>query len=365
MNLYEYEGKALLKQYNIQTATGWLLDDVPENITFPVMLKAQVLTGGRGKLGGIRKVNTLEELKKHAREILSMKIKDEVVTDVYVEEMVQFKKEYYISIVIDRNYKSPVLIVSSEGGVDIEEVEKDKILVVPINPLLGLQDYMVKKVEMFLNTKETFISEVIHRLWDMFKKEQADLVEINPLFILNDNEYVAGDAKVSIDDSANRPTFPTLIKRDIDSFEAKCLELGTVGVELDGDVSVITSGAGLGMATFDLVSANNVTINSLVDLGGHVIHDEEAASKLMNEIKSLKPKALLFNFYFQVASCLVLAKAIENEFSETNIPVIIRLRGQDEAEATELLSPYSNIIVTDNIDSACHITADALKEVKQ
>lgn len=363
MKLYEYEGKSIFRQYGIKTAKGWLLHNLPNNIHFPVIAKTQVLTGGRGKLGGIQKVSNESELKTISNNLLNMTIKDEKVADVYIEEIVSYEKEFYISIAIDRNKKAPVLIVSDEGGVDIEEVPKEKILLLPINPLIGLQPYMIRKVELFFNDKFHFVSDLLEKMWRMFKEEQAELIEINPLFIQEEGNYIAGDAKVILDSSANRRSVPIMIERNNDSFEAKCSVLNTVGVELEGDIAVITSGAGLGMATFDLVSNSDLSVRALVDLGGHAIHDIEIANRLIDEIKMLQPKAFLFNFYFQVASCLVLAQAIENQLGNSDIPVIVRLKGQDEEQAVSILSKYSHIFATDKIQEAVRQISKTVREV--
>jgi len=353
MKLYEYEGKKLFQQYKINIPAGWLLPDVPKAVTYPLIAKTQVLSGGRGKLGGIQKVHNQKELTSKANRLLSMTIHDEEVADVYVEELIIFKEEYYISIVIDRNIKSPVLIVSAEGGVNIEEVSKDKILFVPINPLVGLQPYMIRNIEMFLKTKSRHLEDVINKVWTMFVKEQAELIEINPLFILENGDYTAGDSKVILDSNGIRRSKPILIKRDIDNYESKCAALNTVGVELEGEVAIVTSGAGLGMATFDLISSNDLSVRTLVDLGGHAIHDIEVAKELIQEIRKLNPRIFFFNFYFQVASCLNLATAIVDELGNTDIPVVIRIKGQDEAKALKLLGKYQNIYTTDSIKIAC------------
>lgn len=363
MKLYEYEGKKLFAKYNIKTPNGWLLRNVPQDITYPVMVKTQVLTGGRGKAGGIQKANNKKELDHITNELQSLIINGESLADIYVEETVDFQNEYYFSIIIDRNMKSPVLIISDQGGVNIEDVPKDKILFIPINPLLGIQPYMIRKIELFLHSGSSFVSELIQNIWEMFISEQAELIEINPLFILKDGSYTAGDSKVILDNSVNRTSNPELIKRNTTNYEAKCAQLNTVGVELDGDIAIITSGAGLGMATFDMISSTDLSVRTLVDLGGHAIHDEAIARKLICEIKSLKPRAFLFNFYFQVASCLVLARAIEKELGNTNIPVVVRLKGQDEGKATSLLAKYKNIHTTQNINIACTLTQHVVREV--
>lgn len=363
MKLYEFEGKKLFQKYGIKTANGWLLNELPKNVHYPLIAKAQVLTGGRGKLGGIKKIHNELEMKIITSNLLNMTIKDEKVANVYLEEIVSYEKEYYISIVIDRNQKGPVLIVSKQGGVDIEDVPKENILFIPINPLIGLQPYMIRKVELYFDDKALFIKELIENMWLMFKEEQAELIEINPLFLLEDENYIAGDAKVILDGSINRKNNPLVLYRNKDSFEAKCAELHTVGVELDGEVAVITSGAGLGMATFDMVSNSGLTVRALVDLGGHAIHDVDIASRLINEIIQLKPKAILFNFYFQVASCFVLAQAIEDKLGESDIPVVVRLQGKDEDKAIAKLSKYKNIHTTNSIEEAVKQITNSVREV--
>src|SRR5699024_8454078 len=181
----------------------------------------------------------------------------------------------------------------------------------------------IRNVKIFLNEEFPKLEELLYKMWDMFVQEQATLVEINPLFLLQKGDYVAGDAKITLDSDGKRQESPIKIKRGYnDSFESKCAALDTVGVELDGKVATVTSGAGLGMATFDLISSKGISVRSLIDLGGHVIHDKFAAIELIKETKKLKPEAFLFNFYFQVASCLVIAEAIAEELGDDNIPTV-------------------------------------------
>src|SRR5699024_9127586 len=247
MDLFEYEGKRIFHKYGIHIPTGYLGDYLPNNISFPAVVKAQVLTGGRGKMGGIKKVNSLSELKNNKKQILEMDMNGEKVSEVYIEEAVDYKKELYLSIVMDRNIKSPTLIVGKSGGVDIESAPKDSILHMPINPLIGLQPYTIRNVKIFLNEEFPKLEELLYKMLDMFVQEQATLVEINPLFLLQKGDYVAGDAKITLDSDGKRQESPIKIKRGYnDSFESKCAALDTVGVELDGKVATVTSGAGLG-----------------------------------------------------------------------------------------------------------------------
>jgi succinyl-CoA synthetase beta subunit len=353
MKLYEYEGKKLFDRYGIPIAKGWLWNEVPDNAAYPLIAKVQVLTGGRGKQGGIQKITDSSDLKVKTRSLFKKDIKGEKVVHVYVEEAINYRQEIYFSIVIDRNKKCPVLIVSGNGGVNIEDVPKEEVLFIPINPLIGLQAFMIRKVSLFLGMDHQTISPIIEKTWRLFKDEQAELVEINPLFIVTDGTCVAGDSKVILDGHVQRDVNPAIFSRNKDDFESKCAKLGTVGVELDGDIAVVTSGAGLGMATYDLVCSKGNKVRTLVDLGGHVIHDIPAATALIKEIKILSPKGILFNFFFQVASCTVLATAIKEELGNTSYPVVVRLKGKDEEEALKILNHLPNVFTTQSLNDAC------------
>jgi succinyl-CoA synthetase beta subunit len=355
MKLFEYEGKQLFKQYGIPIPTGWLWDDCPPNFSYPVIAKTQVLTGGRGKAGGITPVYNHTDLLKAINRLINLRINGEKVTTLYIESMVDFQKEFYLSIIIDRNEKAPVLLASAAGGMDIEDVPAEQLLKIRTDPLLGLQPYMIRQVAQFLQLELGTVEPLIQNLWQLFQAENATLVEINPLFLLTSGQLLAGDAKVILDDHADQDGHAAILPRTTDGFENVCLELGAVGVELDGDIAVVTSGAGLGMATFDMVSHQNGTVRALVDLGGHVIHDVALANQLVEYIKALHPKALLFNFFFQVASCNVLATAISQGFGGTSIPVVIRLKGKDEGLALQTLAPHANIYTTDQLTAACEM----------
>ncbi len=353
MKLYECEGKLLFEKYNIPVATGSLATRNYMHLNYPLIAKAQVLTGGRGKSGGIIEVSTQQELKSITEKLYEMKIKEETVDHIYLEEKISYREEFYLSIIIDRNSKCPILLVSKQGGVDIEEVPDEEILTIKINSLIGLQPYMIQKASLFININYDMLASLLTKLWDLYKKEQAELVEINPLFLDDNNQLIAGDAKVILESTHNE--LPLKLLRNNNTFEAKCEELGASGVELNGDVAVITSGAGLGMATFDLVSSKKGTIRAVIDLGGHVIHDVQKAENLIKEIRNLNPKKFLFNFYFQLASCRVLSTAIAKELGNISIPVIVRLKGQDEESSKEILSQFNNISVADDLESACDL----------
>ncbi|TCP21293.1 succinyl-CoA synthetase beta subunit [Scopulibacillus darangshiensis] len=353
MKLYEYEGKRLFENYGIPIAKGWLWQQLSEEARYPLMAKSQVLTGGRGKAGAIVEVTDRSKVVLIAQDLLKKTIRGHKVSHVYLEEKIDYDRELYLSIILDRNKKRPVLLASGKGGIDIEAVSRQDILTIPIHPLMGLQAYMKRKVSYFLQVEFRKIDEIIDHMWQLFSDEQAELIEINPLFVQSNGEMVAGDAKVIIDGHTKPSANIDYLPRQKGSFEEKCSDIGAVGVELDGNIAVITSGAGLGMATFDLVCSKRGTVRALVDLGGHVIHDVNAAEELIKEVRRLSPKGILFNFYFQVASCKVTATAIANILGGDSLPVVVRLRGIDQEESENLLSVFPNIETTHDLEKAC------------
>ncbi|MFD1385982.1 ATP-grasp domain-containing protein [Oceanobacillus oncorhynchi subsp. oncorhynchi] len=352
MNLFEYEGKKILEKNGVCVPNGFLSKDRIEELNFPVIAKAQVLTGGRGKAGGIKKVKVKKELESVIESIFQKTIKGEKVQEVYLEETVSFKQEIYLSILIDRNKKCPIIIASRQGGMEIESVPKDQILIIEINPLVGLQDYMIHRLSDFLKIDDKKMYHFIKNIWGIFKNEKANLIEINPLFLDKNDKLVAGDAKVSLEESEKSVDY-LLIERNQESFSERCKLLKAAGVEIGGDIAIVASGAGLGMATLDIIKHKGESVNSLVDLQGHVIHNLEDAKALIKEIKRLNPKAYLFNFYFQLASCKVLAEAISSQLGQLTVPIVIRMKGLDMEEAREKLEAYPNIIVEENLEQAC------------
>ncbi|MEK3954513.1 ATP-grasp domain-containing protein [Psychrobacillus sp. FSL K6-1464] len=351
MKLFEYEGKQLMSKYGISIPKGYLSKELPKDIQYPLIAKVQVLSGGRGKQGGIVKINNQSEYETTINKLRLMEFQGESVTEIYLEAQVNYESEIYVSLSIDRNRKVPVLLISRFGGIDIEGVNPEDIILIPINPLIGLQPYMLKQASLFIGLDHSKMSNLLINIWNIFREREASLVEINPLFLTATGDFIAGDAKIVLD-SVDNVQDVQLLERKVNDFEGKCLELNTVGVLLEGNTAVITSGAGLGMATFDLLSESGHEILALVDLGGHVIHDEVGARFLLSEIKKLKPERYFFNFYFQVASCNVLATAIAEELGDLSAEVIIRMNGNDYESAYQKLERFSNIQVTKSLTDA-------------
>lgn len=351
MKLFEYEGKQLLAKYGIPIPNGYLWGKDPIPSDRKLIAKSQVLTGGRGKAGGIVPVEDRQSLEEIVNRLLKLKIKGELPQTIYFEEMVSYQNEYYLSIVIDRNRQLPTLVLSKHGGVEIESESEDQIHTIPIHPFIGLQSYMNRQVGEILGIPINEIQPLITNMWRLFQEEEAELVEINPLFYTTDGQLCAGDAKIILnrDDPSS---LPVQLPRKTDDFEAKCSQLGVVGVELEGDLVVVTSGAGLGMATFDWFQHHQLPVRASVDLGGHVIHDLPAARQLMDYIIELNPHSIFLNVYFQVASCNILAQAIADRLGKLSIPITVRLDGKDAEVATKKLEPYSHIVVTQDLEKA-------------
>ncbi|QKY70272.1 ATP-grasp domain-containing protein [Lentibacillus sp. CBA3610] len=364
MKLFEAEGKQLLKRYGVMVPQGWLKDDVPSDVNFPVVAKTQVLTGGRGKTGGIQVISDKRAMDRNISSLMQKNIKGEKVRDIYIEETVKYKREIYLSIMMDRTKRSPLIIASASGGVDIEETPQENIILVPVNSLLGLETYITKKIAIFLDVDLNKMEYLLNRLYELFIDEKAELVEINPLFVDVEDNLVAGDAKVVLSENDTRKSEHLLFTRNTEGFEERCKALKAGGVEIGGDVAIVASGAGLGMATLDIVSYFGGTANSLIDLQGHVIHDLNGAKRLIQEIKKTSPKSFLFNFYFQVASCKVLAEAIKSELGNGDVPVVVRMKGVDQEEAGNDLKLFPNIFITDNLKEACETALLYTKEVQ-
>jgi succinyl-CoA synthetase beta subunit len=228
------------------------------------------------------------------------------------------------------------LLFSEAGGMEIEEVDKNQIKVIQIDPLVGLQNYQLNTVFLRTGLREEIKAkarEMVQKLYSVFKTNRLELLEINPLVVTPAGDLVCLDAKIVVDDSLMGKRDKTATAAPL-SFEEKMKALGIHGVELDGDIAVVASGAGCGLSTIDTIKFHGGTIRAFVDLGP-LVHDREKAEEVVKAVHELKPKVILFNFYFQVASCENLANSIVSALQE--IPVVVRVKGRYEEEARSLL----------------------------
>ncbi len=357
MKIYEYQAKEIFRNYNIPTSKekiAFSLDEaksVAKNLTFPIVVKAQVLVGGRGKAGGVKIAKDINELESHVKSILGMNIKGLTVKKVLLAETIKIEAEYYVGITIDREKQSAVLISSASGGMDIEQVAQtspEKILTIVIPSFLGLKPFQSRNVGYQLfndaNLVNNFIS-ITTNLTRIFFDLDCSLVEINPLALYsvnNEKKLIAVDAKIVFDDNAlfKHPDMAAL--RDIESEEpsevqAKKADLSYV--KLDGDVGCVVNGAGLAMATMDLIKRHGGNPANFLDIGGSSSPEKmRAAMKILTADKNVK--AVLVNIFGGITRCDDVAQGLLWAMKEENIalPIVARLVGTNQDKAKALLT---------------------------
>jgi succinyl-CoA synthetase beta subunit len=358
MKLFEYKGKELFNKYNISVPNGKLVNN-EKNLTelkFPYVLKAQVPIGGRGKAGGIKSVENINDAKTHFSKIMGMDIKGFTVKKVYAEEKVDIKKELYLSITLDRTKRMPLIMISEEGGMDIESVADEKIYKEWINPLIGIQLFNIRDVTSKLRLEKEEIKEiatVISKIYKMFRDYDCELVEINPLIISSNGKAIALDSKVIINDDAmfrHSDIIPEYI--DITALEKDAKEKGIAFIQLEGNIGVIANGAGLTMATLDALTYYKGKGGVFLDLGG--TDDPEKVMQAFELMKKAKPKVIFLNLFGGITKCDTVAKGVKAVITKEGIdcPVITRIKGMNEDAAKEILKDAGLITATTLQDAA-------------
>ncbi|WP_423792134.1 succinate-CoA ligase subunit beta [Methanocaldococcus indicus] len=330
MKLHEYEAKKIFKEYGIPVPESFLIKkwDIPKEVDKDVVLKAQVLVGGRGKAGGIIFANK-ENFKEKLDELFKKEIKGEKVEKILVEEKLPIKEEYYLSITIDRAKKKPVIIFSTEGGVDIEDVPDEKIIKYYVDVTKPFLPYMCR--EIVNEAKVDFrIADIIYKLYKIFKDYDATLVEINPLVITEDNKIYAADAVILLDDDA-------AFRQNYEIFEDYKEKLPFSYVELDGDIAVIGNGAGLTLASMDIIHNLGLKPACFLDIGGGA--DEERVKLALKKVLENKNvKGIFINILGGITKCDEVAKGIVDVLKEyPNIKFSVRLMGTNEEEGKKIL----------------------------
>jgi len=365
MRLFEYEAKEVLSEYGVSIPIKYYLASNSSEVKLinePVVIKAQVLIGGRGKRGGIKKAHSTSEAKQIIDNMIGTTIDNFIIKKVLIEEKLEIAKELYISVFVDRNKGVPLIMVSPCGGVDIESAEKENIFTRAVDPLIGLQKFMVRNLGRKLGLEKNIhkkVEKIIFSLYKIFKDYDAELVEINPLVITNEGKLVAADAKIVVDDNgiyrqSKLRKLDMKDRKDLTDFEIKAFELGVTATEMKGDIGVITSGAGLLMATADAITYYGGRIGPVVDLGGAAFDTTpERITKLISLLKNLKLKAILFSFFLQIGRCDILAQSISDSLGHIsdNIPIVIRLKGNKDVLAKNILS-NKNFFLTDSFEKA-------------
>lgn len=354
MDLLEYQGKQLFARHGVPVPEGRPATTVDEAVTaadavgFPCVVKAQVKIGGRGKAGGIKVAQDRDEARAHAEAILGMDLRGFTVHEVWVEEASAIAEEYYASIVFDRSAKATLLMLSTQGGVDIEEVaqrDPGAIARLHVDPLIGFQEFHGRRLAFESGVADDVvrpIAAMLANLYDAFVEEEAMLLEVNPLIVTRDRDVVALDAKVTLDDNAlfRHPENAGL--RDVsseDEQERMAQERGLTYVKLDGDVGILGNGAGLVMSTLDVVALAGGSPANFLDAGGGSKADAIVAAV---EVILSNPnvKAVLFNIFGGITRCDEVARGLIEAFAEVKptVPFVVRLDGTNDQEGRRLLA---------------------------
>jgi len=354
MRLHEYQSKEVFSNYQIPIPRGRLASTpeeaklIAEELNTPVVLKAQVLVGGRGKAGGIRLVKSPDEAEEEASKVLGNRIMDIPVRRLLVEEAVNIQQEIYVGLTVDRERGETLLIASSEGGIDIEEVARvspEKIVRIGVNPLLGLRDFqarnMATEIEIPRPLWRSFIA-ICQNLYQAYLDLDATLTEINPLVITTDNHLIALDGKVIIDDNALFRHPDLVDKRDISAEapeEIEARKFGLAYIKLTGNIGCLVNGAGLAMATMDIIQHKGGQPANFLDIGGGA-SSEKVAAALRIILADPQVETVLINIFGGITRCDEVATGIKHTLQtiETDIPFIIRLVGTNEMEGRQILA---------------------------
>lgn len=352
---YEYLAKGILAEHGIPIPPGRLVMS-PEEAAAAVRdigsaaLKAQVLVGGRGKAGGIRFAATPTEARDIARVMLGMDLKGYTVERLYAEGKLDIEREFYISVTTDRNRKVPLVMASLEGGVEIEDVADSQIVRRWVDPGVGVLPFFGREMAVRLGLEGSLareFSEVVVKLYDIYRDYDAELVEINPLAVV-DGHLIAADARLNIDDSAlfRQPTLEVI--EEGSTLEQTVQKIGLAYVELEGDIAIMANGAGMAMATVDAIQYFGGKPANFLDAGGGA--SVEPTAQALDVLVSMKPKVIFINIFGGITRCDDVAQAILQVKNTTGIPVplVVRLVGTNEKEGVQLLeaagiSAYSDM----------------------
>lgn len=390
MNIHEYQAKEIFRKYGVPTPRGGVAFSGPEARKVAEELggnlwvvKAQIHAGGRGKAGGVKLAKSLDEVEKIAEEMLGMTLvthqtgpEGKVVKKVYIEEGADIKAEYYLGMVLDRALEMPVMMASTEGGMEIEEVAEktpEKIVKVAIDPTIGFQPFHARKLAFGLGLGKDEQKEFIkfaNALYNVYMDNDAEMIEINPLIKTGEGKFLALDAKMGFDDSAlyRHPEIEAM--RDIteeDPAEREAGEHGLSYVSLDGEIGCMVNGAGLAMGTMDTINYVGGTPANFLDVGGKATA-ETVAKGFEIILRNPKVKSIFVNIFGGIVRCDRIANGIleATKMVDVNVPVVVRLDGTNAPEAAEILknANIKNVIPADDLlDGAKKAVAAAKGEL--
>ena len=371
MDLYEYQGKQLFARVGIPVSEGRLATtpeearEAAEELGGPVVVKAQVLVGGRGKAGGIKLADTPEAAETHAEEILGMDIRGHIVRRLWIERASDIAKEYYLSVTFDRGEKKPLFMLTAEGGVDIEEVAEkhpEALVRLHVDPMVGWQPWYGRWLVFTAGIddpgEQKQVASIAEMLYEAFVEFDAMLCEVNPLIVTPEGEVRALDAKFTVDDNAlyRHPDIAEM--RDVEAADARerlAREKGVTYVKLDGEIGILGNGAGLVMGTLDVIDQVGGRPANFCDLGGG--GDAQGVVDALEVITSDEQvEAILFNIFGGITRCDEVAKGILAALGQMAIelPIVVRLDGTNAEEGRRMLSEAAppNLYVEETMLSA-------------
>ncbi len=353
MKIHEYQARDLFRKYGIPVPDGVVchsVDEVKKKVTDDDKLrvvKAQVHVGGRGKAGGVKLAHSKAEVIEYSEQILGMDIKGLTVEKILIADAVDIEKEYYVGLINDRNTKSVTLMASAEGGVEIEEVAKvspEKIIKMAIDPIMGLMDWQARKVALQLFTDPKQVRQtaaILVKLYELYVDTDSSLAEINPLVLTPDKQVLAIDGKMNFDDNALFRQKEILAMREVSEDEQKEIEATAKGlsyIKLDGNIGCMVNGAGLAMATMDMIKLYGGDPANFLDIGGS--SNPEKVIEAMNILLSDRNvSAVMINIFGGITRCDDVARGLVAalEVIKTDIPIVIRLSGTNAKEGLEII----------------------------
>lgn len=370
MKLYEYMGKELFSRYGIPVqpergvgTPGEALQAAEE--LGPVVVKAQVLTGKRGKAGAVAFADTPEEAGKEAERILTLEVGGEKVQKLLVAQKTTIDKELYLAVTVDSQKKCPVILASFYGGMDVEEVPPEHMVKWPVDISMGFQPFIGREIGFRIGMEGALLksfTDLLGNLYSMFRGTDAELVEINPL-VISGEELIALDSKVTIDDDAlnRQPSIPRVHEKT--ALEKKAHEMGIAYVDLGGNIAVMANGAGITMATLDLVQHYGGTPANFLDFGGGA--GVEKTAQAMELLLGTDPRVILINIFGGITRCDDVARAFATvkDAKDVDIPVFFRLVGTNENEGRKVLEEIG-IEAYSSMDEAVRRAVEASHSAK-
>ncbi len=362
MKIHEFQARTILQNYNIPLANGFLASSVQDalkafnKLNKKVVIKAQILSGGRGKAGGIKIADTEEEVIKYSELLLNSFIKGEKVNLLLIVECVSVQKEFYLGITVDREKKKIAVLLSKEGGVEIEETatkEPEKILKVYIDPILGIRKFHILRMCCFVTDDKTLrncLFDIIESAYNAFIENNCTLLEINPLSLVEDGHLIALDSKMNIDDNGLDVLPKGIIEHNCirldDEYEAS--QAGLSYIKLDGDIGCIVNGAGLAMATMDMIKIAGGKPANFLDVGGSS-NPQKIIKAFELLLRNENLKSILVNIFGGITRCDDVAKGLLKaiEIFKPNIPIVVRLIGTNFECAEKILNSEEIEVFTD------------------